>query len=128
MTNNPTQINPPCFFSGFTQGTGKVYNTTDAAVRQSWVTTTSVPDNCVFLNQIVAKAGVKEADIKDWGTVSERFAQMVKGKVYVLLGKTVNPTSIWLTREAPALKANKGVTQPVERWEIEANGIPRKLN
>ncbi|KAG6915746.1 hypothetical protein DXG01_010043 [Tephrocybe rancida] len=76
-----------------------------------------------------ASTGVAHSDpdktftYAEWGTLSDAFAKTVSGHVYVLLGKEVNPTSVWLTIEKPelekSLKAGKVTGIEVGGWFIQ---------
>ncbi|KAG5333805.1 hypothetical protein C0989_004762 [Termitomyces sp. Mn162] len=89
---------------------------------------TKVPYNCRVINEVVSNfAKANAAHINDWSGVSKAFAESVSGKVYVLLGQTVNSNSIWSKDEKPALKENTRVTE-VEVWRIERNGQLKKTD
>ncbi|KAG6840162.1 hypothetical protein C0991_008509 [Blastosporella zonata] len=124
MEANPTKLNPSCFYSGYTTVAGKKVEA-QHIVNSEWIDKKLVPYNCRLIGEIVEQSGANPDDIKDWSTVSEKFAQLVAGKVYVLLGKVVEANSIWLKKESPALKKNNKVTE-VEGWEIGADGKPAK--
>ncbi|KAG6915748.1 hypothetical protein DXG01_010045 [Tephrocybe rancida] len=125
IQNNPTALNPPCFWSGRTgthtaQDVVKVFQ--------------GPPRNCHTVGDIAKKAGVADPDktftYAEWGTLSDAFAKAVAGHVYVLLGKEVNPTSVWLTIEKPALEESlkKKKVTGIEIWEIQADGSTKKIS
>ena len=53
--------------------------------------------------------GSDPAAVEAWKAASKAYAENASGTVRVVLGKDVNPESIWTQIELPALKANKRV-------------------
>ncbi|KAG6916354.1 hypothetical protein DXG01_007245 [Tephrocybe rancida] len=122
---NPKALDPPCFWSGRT-GT----HTAQEVVKVFQ----GPPRNCHTVGDIAKKAGVADPDktftYAEWGTLSKAFAETVSGHVYVLLGKEVTNTSVWLNIEKPELEKSlktKKVTG-IEIWEIQANGSTKKIS
>lgn len=69
---------------------------------------------CNTIDEVMTLAG-RSVDSNSWTTshwmeVSKALAEHVKGTTYVLLGHTVQPDSVWLKAEKPALMANHAVT------------------
>ncbi|KAG6839658.1 hypothetical protein C0991_000429 [Blastosporella zonata] len=121
MNANPDKLNPPCFYSGYTEVSGKqVYAW--QILKTKWIGH-DVPSDCRVIGDIVKAAGAKGSDIKDWSTVSQAFAERVKGQVYLLLGQVVSAKSVWLNYETPALLDNTKVTG-VQLWQIDVDGKP----
>ncbi|KAG6842280.1 hypothetical protein C0991_010568 [Blastosporella zonata] len=128
MKANPTKLNPSCFYSGYTMTTSGQRVEAQNILHTEWIGKSGgAPYNCRLIGEVVDDSGARSEDIKDWSTVSETFAQLVSGKVYVLLGKMVSADSIWVRKESPALNLNTKVTKPLERWEIGTDGKPVKL-
>ncbi|KNZ72964.1 hypothetical protein J132_01477 [Termitomyces sp. J132] len=124
-------LNPSCFYSGYTthETTGQLQQA-QHYITKHWIgkKDTKVPYNCRLILGVVSDfAKADAAHINDWSGVFKEFAESVSGKVYVLLGETIDPHSIWLQHERQALKDNQRVTE-VEVWEIEGNGQLKKTN
>jgi hypothetical protein len=49
-----------------------------------------------------------------WETASEAYAKQASGVVRAVIGKYVSSNSIWITKELPALKANKSITKIIQ--------------
>ncbi|KAG6907254.1 hypothetical protein DXG01_009674 [Tephrocybe rancida] len=122
----PTDLNPSCFWSGYTtlKTGGKKY--AEGAVAK-WSTDNKL--NCHLITEVVAKAKVKVTDLTpdDWKVVSKAFAGAVEGQVNILLGKEVSKDSVWKTDEEKALNDNKKVTG-IGIWEIETDGKIIKIS
>ncbi|KAG6906362.1 hypothetical protein DXG01_014316 [Tephrocybe rancida] len=119
----PTDLNPACFWSGFTRM--KVGDEWVERYAQDFLADWGkiLPVKCHYIIDVVSKANVAAKDLThdDWEVISEAFAEAVSGQVYVLLGKTVRDDNVWVTTEGPALRGNKKVTG-IEVWEIETTG------
>ncbi|KAG6909142.1 hypothetical protein DXG01_001894 [Tephrocybe rancida] len=121
---NKASIDPPCFYSGFTEiqrpGENVSHKTYAWTKLEVWQKTHGI--NCHTISEIVDKAapGLKPSKEFNWGVVSKAFAETVSGPVYVLLGSEV-PMAVWKKEERPALKANGKVTA-VEVWELRKDG------
>ncbi|KAG6839660.1 hypothetical protein C0991_000431 [Blastosporella zonata] len=121
MNANPGKLNPPCFYSGYTEVSGKqVYAW--QIIETEWIGQ-GVPSSCRVIEDIVNDAGANATDITDWSTVSQAFAESVQGQAYVLLGNVVSAGSVWLNYELPALQKNTNVTG-LQRWDIGSDGKP----
>ncbi|KAG6847990.1 hypothetical protein C0991_001087 [Blastosporella zonata] len=121
MDANPGKLNPPCFYSGYTEVSGQqVYAW--QIIKTEWIGQ-GVPSNCRVIEDIVDDAGANATDITDWSTVSQAFAESVRGQAYVLLGNVVSAGSVWLNYELPALQRNTNVTG-LQRWDIGSDGKP----
>ncbi|KAG6905773.1 hypothetical protein DXG01_000840, partial [Tephrocybe rancida] len=125
IQNNPATLLPPCFWSGRTgnytaQDVVKVFQ--------------GAPRNCRTVGDIAKRAGVADPDATftyaEWGTLSDAFAKSVSGPVYVLLGKEVGATSVWLTIEKPTLDKSKqsGKVTSIQIWEIQADGSVKRIS
>lgn len=120
MENNPDKISPGCFYSGYTITTsGKKVNAYD--LLDEWADSPQPRIDCHLIFNIVDDSGANSEHV-DWGVVSQTFAELVTGKVSVLLGETVSSDSIWLKDELPALEKNMGVSKPLDHWEVDKDG------
>ena len=67
------------------------------------------------MESLLAENGVMMSEWIDdktmWEVASVTYAKQVSGEVRAVIGKNVRPTSIWLTKELPALQVNLNVTK-----------------
>lgn len=84
------------------------------------------PNIHILENIIVdAKQDSSAWDHNDWTAVSKALADAAHSPVFVLLGKEVLPTSVFIMTEQPALIANRDVTKPLTIYEIQTDGAIR---
>ena len=110
------------FYSGQTNNKGK----TIPMYTKITELQAKIGHNCTVIGDLVPAAGQRSWNpdwpvCPDWSKMSEQFAKVVKGTVYVLLGKDVYDTSCWKVLEYPTLKNNQAVTK-IKIFELDTAG------